>query len=277
MNIFKLGDSIVCFPREYEDRSKIKKITQINDGEEALIEVTPINNVIEINAKRLKIYKLLATDETGKIEILWYNQAYLKTILKRGNKYKFYGKINVKNGEYQMLSPVFDAKGVNNNTGKIIPIYPLTYGLSQFTIRKVIENALLEINQNGILPEVLPEYIIEKYNLLDRNTAINMIHFPNDFKDFENARYRLSFEELLLMQIKLLSLKIQYQINEGIEFDKNIKIDNITKELPFKLTNAQIKVLREIESDMESSKNMNRLVQGDVGSRKNSCCNDGSL
>lgn len=273
LGIFKIEDIITYFPRNYEDRSKIIKISNLKDNEEALIEGIAMSNIIEINARRLKIYKLTVADETGKIQILWYNQNYLKNIFKRGNKYKLFGKVNIKNGEIQMLSPVFDQNGINNNTGKIIPIYPLTYGLSQFTIRKIIENALKEVQDNMLIKETLPEYIIKKYNFFDRNTAIKNIHFPKDYKFFEKARNRLAFEELLLMQVKLLSLKNQYQKESGIEFDKNVKISEVVYNLPFNLTNAQIRVLNEIENDMESSKNMNRLIQGDVGSRKNSCCN----
>lgn len=273
LGIFKIEDIITYFPRDYEDRSKIVKINNLKDNEEALIEGIAMSNIIEINARRLKIYKLTIADETGKIQILWYNQNYLKNIFKRGNKYKLFGKVNIKNGEIQMVSPVFDQNGINNNTGKIIPIYPLTYGLSQFTIRKIIENALKEAQTNRLIKETLPEYIIKKYNLFDRNTSIKNIHFPKNFKDFEKARSRLAFEELLLMQIKLLSLKNQYQKECGIEFDRNVKISEVVDNLPFKLTNAQLRVLNEIENDMESDKNMNRLVQGDVGSRKNSCCN----
>lgn len=277
LGIFKIEDIITYFPRDYEDRSKIVKINELKDNEEALIEGIAISNIIEINARRLKIYKLLIADKTGKIQVLWYNQSYLKNIFKRGNKYKLYGKVSVKNGEVQMVSPVFDQNGINNNTGKIIPIYPLTYGLSQFTIRKIIENALKEAENNKLIHETLPEYIIKKYNFYNRSNAIKSIHFPKNFKDFEKARNRLAFEELLLMQVKLLSLKNQYKKESGIEFDKNVKIIEVIDNLPFKLTNAQLRVLNEIENDMESNKNMNRLIQGDVGSRKNCCCNLCSL
>ncbi len=271
LGIFKIEDVITYFPRTYEDRSKVSKINELEDGNEALVECMALSNVIEINARRLKIYKLLIADETGKMEIIWYNQSYLKNIFKRGNRYKFFGKVSIKNGELQMLSPVFDENGLSNNTGKVIPIYPLTYGLSQFTIRKIIENTLEEVQKNKLVLENLPEYIIKRYNLYNRNMAIGRIHFPKDFKDFEMARKRLVFEELFLSQIKLLSLKSKYQKETGIEFNKNIKISEIISNLPFKLTNAQLRVLGEIECDMESEKIMNRLVQGDVGSRKNYC------
>lgn len=172
-----------------------------------------------------------------------------------------------------MNSPVFDLETTNKNTGKIIPIYPLTYNLSQNVIRTIIENGLKETNES--LPETLPEYILKDYSLDDINTAIKEIHFPSDFANYNKARKRLVFEELLIMQLALLSLKTKYSVDSnGITFDKKIKMSDAIDKLPFKLTNAQIRVLEEIDKDMESSKPMNRLLQGDVGSRKNSSINN---
>ncbi len=171
-----------------------------------------------------------------------------------------------------MISPTFDEEGKNKNTGKIIPLYPLTYQLSQNTIRQIIENGLKLVEGN--LKETLPQYILEEYNLRNRNEAIKSIHFPKDFEDFEYARKRLVFEELLGMQLALLSLKNKNTVEStGIAFPKDIKMSDVINELPFRLTKAQLRVLEEIDSDMEKDKPMNRLLQGDVGSRKNSCSN----
>ena len=166
-----------------------------------------------------------------------------------------------------MNSPVFDKEGLKNNTGKIIPLYPLTYNLSQNQIRKIIENGL-ELVKNE-LKETLPKYILDEYKLLDINSAINKIHFPKDFKEFESARTRLAFEELLTMQLLLLNLKNKCREKEtGIEFNKNVKMSDVINTLPFNLTKAQLRALEDIDKDMESDKVMNRLLQGDVGSGK---------
>ena len=171
-----------------------------------------------------------------------------------------------------MTSPVFDESGKSNNTGKIIPIYPLTYQLSQNVLRKIIEAGLKEVDGN--LSETLPDYLIKEYKLDEINEAINQIHFPKDFREFEKARYRLVFEELLSTQLALLELKNSYNTEEkGIRFDKNAKMSDVINKLPFQLTKAQLRVLEEIDNNMESEKSMNRLLQGDVGSRKDSCCN----
>lgn len=203
----------------------------------------------------------------GPCTVTWFNQPYLKKIFKVGERYSFYGKISKKGTRVEMNSPVFDKEQNQKNTGKIVPIYPLTYKLSQNTLRQIIENGLNEIE--GTLPETIPEYIRNEYKLLDINQAIKDIHFPNEFSDFKKARSRLVFEELLGMQLALLKLKNNY-INEkqGIQFDKSIQISTVINDLPFKLTKAQLKVLEEIDTNMESNKAMNRLLQGDVGSGK---------
>ena len=149
-----------------------------------------------------------------------------------------------------MNSPVFEEENKNKNTGKIIPLYPLTYNLSQNVIRQIIENGLKEVNNN--LNETLPQYLLEEYNLDDINTAINDIHFPKDFGEYNKARKRLVFEELLIMQLALLNLKTKYTVDsKGIEFDKNIKMQDAINKLPFKLTNAQTKVLKEINNNIK--------------------------
>ena len=267
LNIYTLEDLITYFPRDYEDRSKPKKISQLVDGEEALIEAIAISKISEVRIrKNMVIEKLIVRDETGSCVISWFNQKYLKGKFEIGCKYSFFGKASVKYGKIEILNPVFDNNETNKNTGKIIPIYPSTYSLTQGSIRRAIENGLSLINEN--LEETLPEYLLKEYNLLDLNNAIKQIHFPKDFEEYQKARTRLVFEELLGMQIALLNLKKENTQDEGISFPETVKMSNVINELPFKLTKAQLRVLEEIDGDMEKSKPMNRLLQGDVGSGK---------
>ena len=213
------------------------------------------------------IYKLIVEDETGRCLITWYNQSYLKNKFKVGEIYHFFGKVKRIQNRIEMVSPVFDEETKNKNTGKIIPIYPLTYNLSQNVLRGIIENAITLVNNS--LPETLPKYILDEYKLLGINESIHKIHFPENFDEFEKARKRLVFEELLGMQLALLNLKNKYEADtNGIQFDKNVKMSDVINALLFKLTKAQLRVLEEIDKDMESNKNMNRLLQGDVGSGK---------
>ena len=268
LGIFNLKDLITYFPREHEDRGKPKGIAELEDGEEALICAYPVARMNEVRIRgNLTLCKLIVRDETGTMQITWYNQSYLKNTFKPNERYKFYGKVSKKYGKVEMQSPVYELESSNRNTGKIIPIYPLTYNLSQNTIRKIIENGLEEVKNR--LEESLPQYILDKYNLYDYNTAINQIHFPDNFANFNLAKKRLVFEELFSMQLALLSLKNKYEIKKpGIEFSKDAKMSDVIDILPFKPTGAQLRVLEEIDRDMESNKPMNRLLQGDVGSGK---------
>lgn len=267
LNIFTLKDLITYYPRNYENRGIAKNIIECIDGEETLICGIACGRISEVRLKGKTMQKLLIRDETGTATITWFNQSYLKNMFEVGKEYKFYGKISNMFGKVSMTSPVFDKQGESQNTGKIIPIYPLTYNLSQNTIRKIIQNGIEEVKGN--LTEVLPKYILKEFNLQEINEATLNIHFPKEFKDFELAKNRFVFEELLSVQLALLELKNGYQNEEiGIQFSKEAKMSDIINKLPFRLTNAQRRVLEEIDKDMESTKPMNRLLQGDVGSGK---------
>lgn len=268
LGIFTLGDLITYYPRDYEDRSKPKKICDVVNGEEVLVQGIVQSKLVESRIRKgLTLYRTKIADDTGFMEIVWYNQSYLKNQIKQGQVYNFFGKVSLKYNKKEMNSPVFDIDTKTKNTGRIVPLYPLTYSLSQNVLRGIIENGIKEIE--GQLPETLPEYILKNYSLYDINTAIKQIHFPDNFEKYELARKRLAFEELLIMQLALLTLKKSYTHQEkGIVFDKNIKMADLIDNLPFKLTKAQLRVLEEIDNDMESEKPMNRLLQGDVGSGK---------
>ena len=245
LNINTLEDLITYFPRTYEDRSIPKKIYECIDGEEGLIEAMVASRMQEIRMHGKTMYKLLIRDDTGMATATWFNQSYLKNKFEVGKKYKFYGKINNSFGKVIINSTVFDEEGKDANTGKIIPIYPLTYNLSQNVLRRIMENGINTVNGN--LDETLPEYLIQEYKLLDINSAIKQIHFPKDFEQLKN----------------------NYTNNEkGIAFNKEVKISEFINTLPFKLTKAQLRVIEEIDNNMESDKPMNRLLQGDVGSGK---------
>lgn len=268
LGIFTLNDLITYYPRDYEDRSKPKKIIDCEDGEDVLIEAIVVSKIVELKIrKNMVMYKLTVRDDTGVCNITWFNQPYLKRQFIYGSSYSFFGKVHKKGSKLEMNSPVFDSKDTNNHTGKIVPIYPTTFSLPQNTLRRIIENGLDQIGNE--LEEYFPEYILNRYNLLTINDSIKKIHKPESFDDFKSARRRLVFEELLIMQLALLNLKGNWKKEQkGIQYNKDIKMSDVINDLPFKLTKAQLKVLEEIDSDMESEKSMNRLLQGDVGSGK---------
>ena len=267
LGIFTLKDLITYYPRTYEDRSKPKFICECEDGEEALIEALVCNNMTNVRLKGKTMQRVIVRDETGSATITWFNQTYLKGKFKVGEKYKFYGRVTKKGGKVMFNSPVFDVEEKTQNTGRIIPIYPLTYNLSQNNIRKIMEAGIRETDGN--LEETMPEYLLKEYKLENINDATKHIHFPDEFKDFNIARNRLVFEELLSVQLALLELKNSYMNEEkGIKFSKDVRMSDVINTLPFNLTKAQLRVLEEIDENMESEKSMNRLLQGDVGSGK---------
>lgn len=267
LGIFTLKDLITYYPRTYEDRSKPKYICECEDGEEVLIEAVVCNRMTNVRLKGKTMQRITVRDETGAATITWFNQTYLKNQFTVGENYKFFGKVSKKAGKVMFTSPVFDRGEKIQNTGRIIPIYPLTYSLSQNNLRKIMEAAMTEVYGN--LPETLPEYLVKEYHLENINDATKHIHFPDEFKSFDIARKRLVFEELLSVQLALLELKNSYIHEEkGIQFSKDAKMSDVINTLPFQLTKAQLRVLEEIDSNMESEHSMNRLLQGDVGSGK---------
>lgn len=267
LGIYTLEDLITYYPRDYEDRSKIQTIASVQDGEKCTIEGIAVTGVnMRMLGRCRSIEKLVIKDETDTCTITWFNQPYIKNQIHRGDTYRFYGKMTVKSGIRELNSPVFDAIKNSNNTGKIIPVYPLIYEIKSSTIRKVIQNGL---ELAGTLEETMPEYIVNKYNLISHDEATKQIHFPKDFEHFRKARRRLVFDELLSMQLGLLKLKGENNREvKGIKYNKSAQMSDVINKLPFKLTKAQLKVLEEINEDMEKEKPMNRLLQGDVGSGK---------
>ena len=268
LGLFTLNDIINYFPREHEDRGRYKNIYELQDGETAAIRVVIASNVSETRVRRnMAIYKVIAKDETGNIILTWFNQPYIKKQLRVGGEYSFYGKVKNTLGRIEMQSPVFDAGDKSKNTGKIIPIYPLTAGITQNVFRGIVETAVKSVQGNLI--DSLPEWIRVQYKLDDIEKAIHNIHFPENLDEFEKARYRLAFEELLIMQLGLLRFKEKGQEDrKGISFNKDENMDELLATLPYTLTAAQQRVWKEIDKDMKSEKSMNRLVQGDVGSGK---------
>lgn len=268
LGVYTVEDLINYYPRAYEDRTKVKKIEELQDGEEALIEAVTVSGVSTFKLRRnMTVSKVLVQDDTGRCLITWFNQDYIKTKIHPREKYRFYGKVTKKLGQTEMTSPVFDGEGENKNTGKIVPIYPTTKNLSETAIRQAVENALQLVNEK--IEDTLPEYINNEYNLMRLDEATRKIHFPDSIDNLAKARNRLVFEELLTFQLALLSLKEQYDSEiRGIKYSKDVHMSDVINALPFRLTKAQLRVLEEIDNDMESEKPMNRLLQGDVGSGK---------
>lgn len=269
LGIFTVGDVITHFPRDYEDRSSLKRIFDLEDGEQSSFEGVIASKILESRPRKgLLISRVSIRDETGIINAVWFNQSYLKNAFHIGERYVFFGKIT-KRRTFEVANPVFERldDGEPRNTCRIVPIYPATGSLTQNVIRATIRSALEQVD--GRMEEIIPQGVRNRYRLSEINYSMSNIHFPKSDEDFKNARYRLVFEELLLLQLGLFSIKNAMEREAaGICFKGRSEARAFIGSLPFKLTGAQLKVFSEIEKDMESGKVMNRLVQGDVGSGK---------
>lgn len=269
LDIETIKDLFYYFPREYEDRREVKKIEKLEDGEKTSIEVTldAKPSMFKPNRK-LSITKVMAKDDTGIVQIVWFNQPYVIKQLNNGDKIKLNGKVKKSGMIIEIHNPIYVKDGEKSDkVGKILPIYSLTEKLKNNEMIKIVDTALDDYL--GYVYESLPKYVIDKYKLLDIQTAIRNIHFPTNRNAYVMSRNRLVFDELFTLQLGLLLLKERSKNEtEYIEFKKSEEVDDFIEELPFQLTNAQKKVMNEISKDMMSKKQMNRLVQGDVGSGK---------
>ena len=267
LGISTIEDLLTHYPREYKDRSEILKIADLPMEETSTFLAQVKEEGQNSRHGRLVYTRMKVYDETGSVGVLWYNQPYMKNSLKIGEWYLFSGKLQKKYGRTEILSPEVERIGENFAGGRIIPVYPASEGISQKMLRNLMEDALSQMS--GGMREELPLWLRKKYKLAERNFAIENIHFPKTEQGFYDARRRLVFEELFLLQAALYQLKHTLEDSgEGILLKKKKALQEGENMLPFALTGAQKRVLQEIEKDMTSGKIMNRLVQGDVGSGK---------
>lgn len=270
LGIFTVEDVLYYFPRQYEDRRTVKNIRDLTDGETCSV-IAEIRSAVSENRFRrnLSIQKMRIGDDSGAGYAAWFNKSYLKRFFRIGQKYIFFGKVNRKNNLIELQNPTYERLGEDRAGSmlRIYPVYPLTAGISQNLIRKCVKEAFE--SAAGEISEFLPSWILRDYKLTGIYEAIKSIHFPENETEAGNARRRLAFQELLMLQLGLLEIKNNMTLDKtGIRFEKVPQVDEFIKKLPYKLTNAQQKVLKEITNDMESGAVMNRLIQGDVGSGK---------
>ena len=267
LNIFTLKDLIYYFPRQYEDRSVIKKISQLENEDKVSIKgiITKIDTYSP--RKGMKITRIDLRDDTGYIKMSFFNQEYITKIFKSGDSVLVFGKVKFENN-FKEFVPIEIEHYTNkpSSTCKIEPVYPLTYGLTNKELQGMIKSVLTK--EEFRVKEYLPKYILEKYKLCGIDYAVRNIHFPSNKDALKVALYRLVFEEFLILQLGLFYFKSGVNEASGIEFEEKEKLNDIIKSLPFNLTKAQNRALDEITKDMQSPKVMNRLVQGDVGSGK---------
>ena len=267
LGIFTLKDLIYYFPRQFEDRNNFKKIFELQNDEKATIRVVVIGIEISNPRKGMNITKIDVKDDTGYAKLVFFNQNYIKDRFKPGDTILVFGRVKkeFKNIELSSCEIEFLTNSPKK-TFKIIPTYPLTYGVSNREIIGIIKIVFSDPNLE--IKEYLPNRIIERYKLCSLDYAIRNIHNPTSKEALKISLYRIIFEEFLILQLGLFAFKNGIEDIKGIKFRENKILDNILTSLPFKLTGAQDRALNEIIKDMNSSNSMNRLVQGDVGSGK---------
>lgn len=259
-------DLLNYLPRDYEDRRQIKTIFESALNETVCIRATVFSSATERRIRSgLSVYSVLLYDDTGSLTATWFNNKFIINRFKKGETYVFYGKITKIGNKKFIENPVFEPEHSNTLTGKIVPIYPLTEGLTQRIVQTAMSAAMPLVAQ---MQESLPHYLRSTYQLAELKFSIENIHFPIDFKDYEMARNRFVFEELLILQLSLLYLKSKQKIEHTLPIKDLSCMDEFLGSLPFSLTDAQRRVLDEICADISGDVPMNRLVQGDVGSGK---------
>ena len=269
LGIQTIHGMLYYFPRDYKDRTRIQKISEAKIGAEITIQgkILAIHNRMARNRKY--ILEAFVTDETGTIAATWFNQPFLMNKFHVGDNLFLHGKV----GEYkylQLLSPEYEViqdAETNIKEGGIIPVYPLTEHISQTHFRKIMKEAVH--HYTGAVEEILLKEILIKNRLLPLDKAIREIHFPETFDTLKRAKTRLVYDELLILEMAMALRKSGIKEETGVAFKAGPNVDaHIRKLIPFTLTNAQERVIREIITDMRSNNPMNRLLQGDVGSGK---------
>ncbi|HWQ03935.1 MAG TPA: ATP-dependent DNA helicase RecG [Longilinea sp.] len=269
LGVNTLDDLLHYYPRRYDDYSQMKPINRLSPGEEVtlLAAVKRIDNRNLHSGKR-EITEAIIDDGSGALRVTWFNQPWLASRLPVGTQIVISGKVEMYLGRLVMNSPEWEyLEQEHLHTNRIVPVYPLTAGVSQKQLRKAIyQVASFWAPRHR---DFLPISIREAGNLAPLSTALAQIHFPDDPARLDAARERLAFNEIFLLQLGVLSQKRSWQVANAQTFHAPIEwLQAIESELPFELTNAQKRTIEEIQTDLASGRPMERLLQGDVGSGK---------
>ena len=266
LGIFTLGDLIGWFPRRYEDRRETRPISSLIPGETACVAAMIASEPkVSHLRKGMDLVKVRAVDDTGALDVTFFNQSWLKDQLRVGETYIFYGRAEGSLLRKTMAGPVVEPEGRQEFTGRIVPVYPLTAGVSQLLLSRAIRQGLDECAD--ILPDCLPDSVRQTHGLCRVNYAYENIHFPESPEALDIARRRLAFEELFFFAIGLKLLRSRRE-TVSVEPFRPVDMAPFYDALPFILTGAQRRCVDEAIADMTAGKPMNRLCQGDVGSGK---------
>ena len=268
LGVETIGDMLELYPRRYDDYRSLKTINQLEYGE----EVTIIGTVWDTHARETRrggtIVTSTLSDGTATIQATWFNQPWLVDKLKSGSQIVISGKVDQYLGRLVFQSPEWEPLDKQLvHTGRLVPVYPLTQGVTQKWLRRLMKQTVDYWTQR--LPDHLPEASRERLGLPSLDGAMRQIHFPDSWDDLETARRRLAFDEFLLIQLGVLRQRREWRSQPGcpVAVDEEL-VKNFVSSLPFSLTGAQQKVLNEVINDLRQAIPMSRLLQGDVGSGK---------
>ena len=267
LGVFSLYDLISYFPRKYEDRSRYCPIALTTPDEPVCIRAIVADTPRLVRIRRgMELVKFRAVDESGSVDITYFNQNYVKDQFQLGESYIFFGKIEIKGSHRSMVNPVHEKEGTENGiTGRIIPVYRICSGLNQRSMLQAVRQGLDTCA--GLVPDVLPENVRRRCRLVQARYAYENIHFPPDMEALELARRRLIFEELFVLACALGMMRTERVHEGGIKLN-TVDTEEFFSALPFSPTGAQRRAVSEALGDMSSGGVMNRLLQGDVGSGK---------
>jgi ATP-dependent DNA helicase RecG len=275
LGIFKVEDMLYHFPFRYQDFTNIKNINDLKEGEIVTIKAVlgTVQNIYTKNRKR--ITKAKVVDHTGELDIIWFNQHYIKKTLQTGKNYSISGKVGTFDRKLCFISPEmeitsdsFSKSDIENiHTGRLVPIYPETKGVSSKWLRGKIKFLL---DSNTDLEEFLPEKLLQEKTFKDLDKALEDIHFPDNLEKVSESRQRFAFEELFIELLNVEKRKKDWAKKlRSFPFKTfNKDVNDYIKSLPFELTESQVTALGEINEDLTKSTPMNRLLEGDVGTGK---------
>ncbi len=272
LGVETIEDLLYFFPRRYEDRTKLISVSDVKVGEWQTITGEVLAGKARKSWHTKKhVFEASIGDKTGRIFGVWFNMPYLDKYFKVGSKVVLYGKVDLYKNRLQMISPEYeiieDTDGEQLNIGRIVPMYPLTKGMTQRYLRKVIKKCVDKYKE--YLNDVLPVAIRNKHRLSNIKRSISNIHFPESFKDQEAAMRRVSFEEFFFFQVSVILRRLSITSKKGYAHNIDDSLSQrFAKHFPFELTKSQVKVIDEISVDLKKEQPMLRLLQGDVGCGK---------
>lgn len=267
LGIETVQDLIEHYPRGYEEFERPVPIAECKEGMTLAIEASLCTSPKLKKVRNLQIINVQVKDASGSIPLTWFNMAFLQKSLRTGSRYIFRGKIIRKNGVLVIEQPGIYQKENYYKLWRVLqPVYPLTEGLTSHAVSKAVRQALESLE---FARDYIPRMIAREYSLMDRTKAIREIHFPKDRDSMMKARKRLVFDEFFLYALALRKLKEQKTIvKTAYPIEDKPECDRLLQSLPYMLTNAQLRVWKEVKGDLLSDYPMNRLIQGDVGSGK---------